>query len=157
MTMAKILVVDDDLATVNLLIARLSAAGHAVVTARDGVEATTVTTREKPDLVILDCILPASSGAKVHERLRRNAESAELTPVIFLTGAPLDEVRIAVANDEATRFLQKPPDWAALDRTISALLGGSTPSPPAGHGGPHRGDRDRHGGDQPRKPDLHRT
>lgn len=139
--MAKILVVDDDLATVNLLTARLSASGHAVVTARDGVEATTVATREQPDLVILDYRLPAADGAKVHERLRRNAANAQLTPVIFLTGAPLDEVRMAIVEDAATRLLQKPADWNELDRAIAAFLGKPTPpsppSPPAGHGGPH--------------------
>ena len=127
MTMAKILIVDDEIAIVNQLSARLSAAGHAVVTARDGVEATTVATREKPDLVILDFILPAADGAKVHERLRRNAVNAALTPVIFFTGAPLDEVRMAVANDEATRFLQKGEDLAVLERMVGVLLGGPPP------------------------------
>lgn len=135
--MAKILVVDDDAAILTQLCARLSAAGHAVVTAVDGIEATTVATRERPDLVVLDFILPGANGAKVHQRLRNNATNGALTPVIFLTGAPLEEVRMAVDIDAMTRILPKSSGFDALLRTIGELLGGSSLSPSAGHGGPH--------------------
>ena len=135
--MAKILVVDDDAAILTQIDARLQAAGHTVVCARDGIEATTAATRERPDLVVLDFLLPGASGAKVHERLRSNAENGALTPVIFLTGAPLDEVRMAVKIDAMTRLLQKSSGFDPLLGTIGELLGGSSPSPPAGHDGPH--------------------
>ncbi|MBI5245601.1 MAG: response regulator [Elusimicrobia bacterium] len=135
--MAKILVVDDDAAILTQVAARLSAAGHAVITAVDGIEATTAATRERPELVILDFILPGANGAKVHERMRRNAEYGALTPVIFFTGAPLEDVRMAVNVDAMTRLLSKSSGFDALLRAIGELLGGSAPSPPAGHGGPH--------------------
>ena len=135
--MAKILVVDDDPAILTQVSARLIAAGHTVVSAVDGIEATTAATRERPELVILDFILPGANGATVHKRLRSNAENGALTPVIFLTGAPLDEVRMEVDVDAMTRLLPKSSGFETLLRTIGELLGGSSPSPPAGHGGPH--------------------
>ena len=137
MTMAKILVVDDDPAILAQVSARLAASGHDVVTAVDGIEATTSATRERPELVILDFILPGANGAKVHQRLRNNAENGALTPVIFFTGAPLEDVRMAVDVDAMTRLLPKSSGFDALLRAIGELLGGPAPSPPAGHGGPH--------------------
>jgi DNA-binding response OmpR family regulator len=135
--MAKVLIVDDEPAILAQLRARLAASGHTVFAAVDGIEANTVATRERPELVILDFLLPGADGATVHKRLRSNAEYGALTPVIFFSGAPLEEVRMAVDVDAMTIVLPKSAGLEALERAIGELLGGSSPSPPAGHGGPH--------------------
>ncbi len=129
--MAKILVIDDERSIVELLGLRLTELGHDVVTARDGSSGPMIASREKPDLIILDYSLPAANGAKVHERLRGSSLTAE-TPVIFLTATPVGEITTWVKDDNRTRFLQKPIDFAVLAKTIADLLPAAAPaaSPP---------------------------
>ena len=130
--MAKILVIDDEQAIVELLTLRLTESGHQVVVAVDGFAGPMVATREKPDLIILDYNMPAANGAKVHERLRGNTFTAA-TPIIFLTATPIGEVIMGVKDDDRTRFLQKPVDFPLLAKTIAAFLDGAAPPsiPPA--------------------------
>ena len=130
--MAKILVIDDEQAIVELLTLHLTEAGHQVVIALDGFAGPMVATREKPDLIILDYNMPAANGAKVHERLRGNTFTAK-TPIIFLTATPIGEVIMGVKDDDRTRFLQKPVDFPLLNKTIAVFLSGAAPpsAPPA--------------------------
>jgi DNA-binding response OmpR family regulator len=128
MFMAKILVIDDEQAIVELLTLRLTEAGHQVVVALDGFAGPMVATREKPDLIILDYNMPAANGAKVHERLRGNTFTAA-TPIIFLTATPIGEIIMGVKDDDRTRFLQKPVDFPLLAKTIAVFLGGAAPPP----------------------------
>ena len=121
MFMAKILVIDDEQAIVELLTLRLTESGHQVVVALDGFTGPMVATREKPDLIILDYNMPAANGAKVHERLRGNTFTAA-TPIIFLTATPIGEIITAVKDDDRTRFLQKPVDFPLLAKTMAAFL-----------------------------------
>lgn len=128
--MAKILVIDDELPIVELLSEVLTDAGHQVVVAMDGLSAPMIASREKPDLVILDFNMPAANGAKVHERLRGNTFTAT-TPIIFLTASPVAQVMPQVKDDNITRFLQKPIDFALLTKTLSAFLPSPTPAAPS--------------------------
>lgn len=128
--MAKILVIDDEQPIVELLSLRLTEAGHQVVVAMDGLSAPMIASREKPDLVILDFNMPAANGAKVHERLRGNTFTAS-TPIIFLTASPIGQVMPQVKDDNITRFLQKPVDFALLSKMMASFLPGSTPPPAA--------------------------
>ncbi|MCS6860248.1 MAG: response regulator [Abditibacteriales bacterium] len=82
--MKTVLVVDDDVAVVELLRANLEMAGHRVAVAYDGVEALAQIQAERPDLVILDIQMPRLSGWDVLRELRRHAET-ETLPVIMLT------------------------------------------------------------------------
>lgn len=128
--MAKILVIDDEQPIVELLSLRLTEAGHQVVVAMDGLSAPMIASREKPDLVILDFNMPAANGAKVHERLRGNTFTAA-TPIIFLTASPIGQVMPQVKDDDITRFLQKPVDFALLAKMMASFLPGSAAPPPA--------------------------
>lgn len=128
--MAKILVIDDEQPIVELLSLRLTEAGHQVVVAMDGLAAPMIATREKPDLIILDFNMPAANGAKVHERLRGNSFTAS-TPIIFLTASPVGQVMPQVKDDDITRFLQKPVDFAGLAKVMASFLPGSAPPPAA--------------------------
>jgi two-component system phosphate regulon response regulator PhoB len=119
--MAKIVLAEDETSIAELIKLKLSEAGHQVSIAPDGPTATRIVSRESPALIILDYNLPLASGADVHKALRRN-DSTALTPIIFLTSASLPDVMTSVADDEKTRFLEKPVDFPFLTRTISDLL-----------------------------------
>lgn len=127
--MAKILVIDDEHSIIELLNLHLTAAGHLVVFAMDGLSGPMVAAREKPDLIILDYNMPAANGARVHERLRGNSFTAS-TPIIFLTATPIGEIIAMVKDDALTRFLQKPADFELLAKTIDSFLPGTAPAPP---------------------------
>lgn len=124
--MAKILVIDDDPAIVELLNLRLTEAGHDVIASMDGASGSVLASRENPDLIILDFQMPAANGATVHARLRGNTFTSD-TPVIFLTGATMGNIISQVASDSRTRYLQKPIDMAALNKTIDAILHRNSP------------------------------
>jgi DNA-binding response OmpR family regulator len=128
--MAKILVIDDEQSIVELLNLKLTEAGHQVVIAMDGFTGPMVASKEKPDIIILDYNMPAANGAKVHERLRGNTFTAG-TPIIFLTATPIGEIIIQVKDDNLTRFLQKPVDFALLAKTMAVFLPGAAPAAPA--------------------------
>ena len=79
--------------------------GHRVTSACDGEEALESAHRQKPDLVILDMMLPKLSGLEVLRALRQNPETARL-PVMVLTSLPqCNEAR--VVSDGATAFFEK--------------------------------------------------
>jgi DNA-binding response OmpR family regulator len=80
----KILVVDDDKVIQQLLIVNLELEGYEVVTASDGAAAIERVSSEKPDLVILDIMMPKFDGWEVCRRIKANPKTAEV-PVIFVS------------------------------------------------------------------------
>ena len=80
----KILVVDDERHIVRLVEVNLQRAGYDVVVAYDGVEALEVFAREKPDMVVLDVMMPRMDGFEVLKKLQADPESRNV-PVIMLT------------------------------------------------------------------------
>lgn len=135
--MAKILVIDDDAAIVDLLRMRLGDAGHQVVAAMDAYSAAAVAVREKPDLITLDFNMPAGDGSKALERLRGNVFT-EKTPIIFISGMAPHDLEPVIPKTPNVRVLQKPIDIAKLQALIAELLGAprqaarpAVPPPPA--------------------------
>lgn len=127
--MAKILIVEDDPAIIELLRLHLAEGGHQAVVAQDGISGPMVAAREKPELILLDFNMPAANGGKVLERLRGN-NFTQSTPVIFVTASPVADVMTQVPDDPRVRFIQKPVDFAMLDRLIGELTGApARPSP----------------------------
>lgn len=82
--MAKVLLVEDDVALRDIYSARFMAEGYDVVTASDGEMALTQAVKEKPDLIILDVMMPKISGFDVLDILRATPETKE-TKVIMMT------------------------------------------------------------------------
>ncbi len=104
---AKILVVDDETKNVKLLEALLLPRGYAVVKAYDGEEALRQVQEERPDLILLDIMMPLLDGFEVCKRLKDNEET-RLIPVIIMTALGQVEDRIKGIEAGADDFLTKP-------------------------------------------------
>ncbi len=117
----KILVVDDEAVLVETIAYNLEQAGYAVVTAADGASALEAAQREKPDLIILDLMLPEMDGLEVCRQLRREGNTAT-TPIMMLTakGEEIDKVvGLEVGADD---YVTKPFGRRELLARVRALL-----------------------------------
>ena len=90
---AKIMVVDDLPTNIKLLRDLLVVNGYEVVTASSGVEALQLIEKERPELVLLDVMMPGMSGYQVCQRIRENRETAFI-PVVMVTSLDAAEERI---------------------------------------------------------------
>lgn len=104
----KILLVDDDSALVTLVGVKLKRAGYEVVTAFDGEEGLQKAKTEKPDLIILDIMMPKLDGQQVLDRLKQSEETKDIS-VIMLTSKddPKDIIK-SVAGAGAVDYIVKP-------------------------------------------------
>lgn len=121
MTSANILVVEDDSALAEVLVYNIRNAGYEVTLARDGKEGLQKAELKKPDLVILDLMLPEIDGLEVCRRIRANAAIRQ-TIVLMLTAKSeeTDEVvGFAVGADD---YVSKPFSVKVLLERIKALL-----------------------------------
>ncbi len=116
--MAKILVVDDEKTIVKGLKFGLEKEGYEVVAAYDGEEALAVFAAEKPDLVILDLMLPGVDGFEVCRRLRKGSE----VPVVMLTARGEDIDKILGLELGADDYVTKPFNPRELVARVKAIL-----------------------------------
>lgn len=118
--MARILVVEDDGPIAELIEVHLRRAGHDVLLAHDGEQALVVQRSQRPDLILLDLMLPRLGGIEVCEAIRQ-VDSPQ--PVIVMLTARRDEVD-ALAGFEAGAddYIRKPFFFAELVRRVDALL-----------------------------------
>jgi len=124
-----ILVVDDEPQIVRFVRAYLEGAGYRVVTAGDGQEALFVARHEKPDLVILDLMMPGMDGWDFIRRYRQERE----TPVIMLTARVEETDQVLGLELGADDYVTKPFSPRALVARVRAVLrrAQGTPTPPA--------------------------
>ena len=117
----KILVADDDFDILQLVARHMRSLDAAVVEASDGEEALKLARREKPDLVVLDVMMPGMSGWEVCRAIRED-ETLGKTRVLMLTGIGerLNEMTSPLYG--ADDFLDKPFDLGDLDTKVKALL-----------------------------------
>jgi DNA-binding response OmpR family regulator len=115
----KILLVDYEEDVAKALQARLRANGYDVVLACDCVQGLTTAQKERPDLIILDIMIPGGGGFAVAERLKLSADTRAI-PVIFLTGIAGEENRAYRAG--ACSYLMKPYDPEELLGVIRRTL-----------------------------------
>ncbi len=114
----KILVVEDDETLQSVLKYNLTKEGYTVLTASDGLQALDITRREKPDLLILDLMLPKIDGLEVCRILRKEM----IVPILMLT-ARADEIdKIIGLEVGADDYMTKPFSMRELTARVRAML-----------------------------------
>jgi adenylate cyclase len=116
----KVLVVDDTPANREMLEAILSPRGYTVLSARSGEEGLSKVASDRPDLVLLDIVMPRLDGYQVCKRLRNSPASSYL-PVVMITASDQEE-RVRALEAGADDFIQKPFDQAELLARVKSLL-----------------------------------
>lgn len=117
-----ILAADDDPDILALVAFRLERAGYRVATAGDGEEALALARRERPDLCILDVMMPGLTGYEVTRALRED-EATKAIPVILLT-ARVQEQDVARGFEAgADDYIKKPFSPQELRARVQAILG----------------------------------
>jgi DNA-binding response OmpR family regulator len=120
-----VLVVDDEARLVNLVKAYLEQGGFRVVTAKNGREALFIARQEKPDLILLDIMMPEMDG---HELMRVHRQERQ-TPIILLTAKVEEEDRIIGLELGADDYVTKPfSPRELLARVRAVLRRGSQPA-----------------------------
>ena len=120
-----VLVVDDDRKIVQLVRTYLERDGHRVVVAFDGPRALEIFAAERPDLVVLDIMLPGMDGYEITRRIRVDGE----TPILMLTARSSVPDRIHGLLQGADDYLPKPFSPAELAARVRAILRRSRSSP----------------------------
>jgi DNA-binding response OmpR family regulator len=117
----KILLVDDEQALLEMVKMRLETNGYDVITAGDGQEALDTARQEKPDLIILDLMLPKMDGYKVCALLKKDSRYASIPILMFTAKAQQDDVKIG-EEVGANGYITKPFEPQALLAKIKEVL-----------------------------------
>jgi len=121
MAMALILVADDERDLVWAMQYSLADDGHDVVVAYDGSEALRLAQQRRPDLVILDIVMPEMDGLSVCRAIRRDPRFGSV-PVLFLTARATIEERVLGLTEGGDDYLTNPFDLRELSARVQALL-----------------------------------
>ena len=116
---ACVLVVEDDRSVREAVERALSFEGYEVLTARDGAEALSVVMNEKPDVIVLDVMMPHIDGLEAARRIRARGDS---TPILMLTARETVSDRVAGLDAGADDYLVKPFALEELLARLRALL-----------------------------------
>ena len=125
--MKKILIVEDEPASLKLMSAILRASGYQVVTAQDAIGAVSTAKRERPDLMVLDVNLPGGDALVVIKRL---STMGAMTPLVVVSANEINRQRALDAGADA--FLLKPLDPATFVAVVKGALGEAEVPAPAG-------------------------
>lgn len=115
-----ILIAEDGPADRLLLGALVAKLGHRVISAAHGLEAVQLFERERPQLVLLDVLMPVMDGLEAARRIKRLA-GEQLVPIIFLTGLSAPEMLVRCLEAGGDDFLPKPYDPLVLSARIRAM------------------------------------
>jgi response regulator RpfG family c-di-GMP phosphodiesterase len=116
-----LLIVDDSESAIQALEALLLPLGHRTLVARSGQEALEIARIEKPDMMLLDVMMPGMNGFEVCQAIRTDPETRDL-PVVMVTALQDRESRITGLNVGADDFLSKPVDRLELRTRVRATL-----------------------------------
>ena len=119
--MKKILLVDDEKDMVELVASRLKASNYTVILAYDGQEALDKAHKEKPDLIILDLMLPKIDGYKVCAMLKHDVRYSSI-PIILFTARAQELDKVTDEEVKADAYITKPFEAQALLAKIKELL-----------------------------------
>jgi len=117
----RILIVDDDIDTLRLVGLMLQRQGYQILAANHGAQAIELAKKEKPDLILLDVMMPDMDGFEVTRRLRADPET-EIIPIIMFTAKTQIDDKVTGFESGADDYLTKPTHPAELIAHVKALL-----------------------------------
>ena len=117
-----VLAADDDEDILELVVFRLTRSGYTVVQARDGEQALELARAEKPDLAVLDVMMPKMDGFELTRRLRAEEATSQM-PIILLTARAQDADVDRGFESGADDYLRKPFSPQELSTRVQAILG----------------------------------
>lgn len=120
--MAHILIVDDSPTEVHVLTSMLEAAGHTVYSANNGEAGIEMAKELKPNLILMDVVMPGMNGFQATRQLTRAEETAHI-PVIIVTTKDQETDRVWGLRQGAKDYVTKPIDEALLMGKINELAG----------------------------------
>ena len=120
--MAKILVVDDSPTLLSGTTKILESAGHVVVPAVSGEEGIAKSLIEKPDLIVMDVVMPGISGFQATRQISTDDETKHI-PIVMLTTKDQETDKVWAKRQGAKDYVVKPPEKKELLSKIDALLG----------------------------------
>jgi CheY-like chemotaxis protein len=131
---ARILVIEDNAANLELVRYLLSFSGHTVLEARDGAQGLAIARQERPDLIVCDLQLPLLDGYEVLARLRENPDSAGAV-IVAVTAFSMANDRLRVMTAGFDGYLSKPIEPETFVAQLEAFLpaGLRARRPAAGH------------------------
>ncbi len=119
--MARILVAEDETYILKMLDFRLKSLGHEIIGAVDGGQALEFASKEKPDLILLDVMMPVMDGFQVLRRLK-SQEAVKNIPVIILTAKGQEKDVLTGFEAGATDYVTKPFSFAELIARVNRAL-----------------------------------
>jgi PAS domain S-box-containing protein len=121
-TKKTILVVDDDKSLVKSIKYQLEHRGYSTYVAYDGKDALETIRKHRPDLILLDIIMPVMNGYEVIKALKSNPETADIR-IVLMTGIEIDGGRVKALSVGATEYVTKASGFTKLYETIDHILG----------------------------------
>ena len=121
-TKKTILVVDDDKSLVKSVKYHLEHKGYSIGVAYDGKQAMEMVESNRPDLIVLDIVMPNMDGYEVIKALKSSPETANI-PIVLVTGIEIDGGRVKAISVGATEYITKSGDFNRLYESIDNILG----------------------------------
>jgi CheY-like chemotaxis protein len=123
-TAHKILIVDDDPLTLKLLERHLAQGGYQSVSAKNGREAVALAQQEKPDVIVMDVMMPQINGLEALGQLK-SSEATKAIPVLIISSNHDPSLKQESENAGAAALLAKPVGAGLLLETVRRLLSGA--------------------------------
>lgn len=120
--MAQVLIVDDSPTEIHILTTILQKLGHSVQTANNGEEGVARAKELKPDLILMDVVMPGMNGFQATRQITKDPETAHI-PVIIVTTKDQETDRVWGLRQGARDYVTKPVEEAALVQKLKELLG----------------------------------
>jgi len=119
--MARILVVDDSPTETEVFRSMLEKNGHEVLTAENGADGVALAKQEKPDVVLMDIVMPGLNGFQATRQLTKDAETAHI-PVVIVTTKDQETDRVWGKRQGASGYLVKPVAENILLSEINSVM-----------------------------------
>jgi DNA-binding response OmpR family regulator len=119
--MPRILVVDDEPSILRLVTATLEPHGYEIITADNGLDALVSAKSKKPDLVLLDIMMPNMDGNEVRKRLHADAATKDI-PIVHLSAVGDFQQQLSALEDGSADYITKPFDPKELRQRVADML-----------------------------------